>query len=97
MFGLNFLAGKASTQFGSASQFVEFDVLSKLVNKLNKCLNNIEKLCYKLIVLEMQEEINEDLQTSKVDIIKFKKKEISESLENSLKGVDYSYEIEKKN
>ena len=96
MFGLNFIAGKASTQFGSASKFVEFEALSKLVNKLNKCLYNIEKLCYNLLILEMQEEINEDLQTSKVDIIKIKKNEITQLLESNLKGVDYSFDIEKK-
>ena len=96
IFGLNFLAGRLSTEFGSASNFVEFEILTKLVNKLNKCLVNIEKLCYKLIVLEMQEEINIDLETSKIDIIKIKKKEISDLLENYLKEVDYSFDIEQK-
>ena len=96
MFGINFLAGKLSSQLGSASQFVEFEVLTKLINKLNKSLLNIEKICYKLLILEMQEEINVDLETSKIDIIKLKKKEISEMLGGYLKGVDYSVDIEKK-
>ena len=96
MFGLNFLAGKASSHLGTASKFVEFEELSVLVGKLNKCLFEIEKLCYKLIVLEMQEEINTDLETSKIDVIKLKKKEISDLLTNHLKGVDYSVDIEKK-
>ena len=96
IFGLNFLAGKASTQLGSASQFVEFEVLSKLIDKLNISLYRIEKLCFKLIILEMQEEINTDLETSKVDFIRIKKNEISEQLGIYLKGIDYSVEIEKK-
>ena len=96
IFGLNFLAGKVSVQLGSASQFVEFGVLSNLVDKLNKSLFRIEKLCYKLLILEMEEEINKDLETSKVEIIKKKKKDISELLEGYLKGVDYSIDIEKK-
>ena len=96
IFGINFLASKLSTQFGSASQFVEFDVLSKLVEKLNMHLFKIEKICFKLILLEMQEEINTDLETSKVDIIKMKKDEICNLLEMYLKGVNYSYDIEKK-
>jgi hypothetical protein len=96
MFGLNFLVGKVSSHLGTASQFVEFEELSVLVGKLNSCLFNIEKLCYKLIVLEMQEEINVDLETSKIDVIKLKKKEICDLLEVQLKGVDYSLDIEKK-
>ena len=44
----------------------------------------------------MQEEINIDLETSKIDIIKIKKKEISDLLENYLKEVDYSFDIEQK-
>ena len=44
----------------------------------------------------MQEEINKDLETSKVEIIKSKKKDISELLQVYLKGVDYSIDIEKK-
>ena len=96
IFGLNFLAGRLSTEFGSASNFVEFDILSKLVNKLNKCLVNIEKLCYKLLVLEMQEEINIDLETSKIDIIKIKKNEISDLLSNFLKEINYTADIEQK-
>ena len=96
IFGLNFLAGKASTQLGSASQFVEFEVLSKLIDKLNISLYRIEKLCFKLIIFEMQEEINTDLETSKVDFIRIKKNEISELLGVYLKGIDYSVEIEKK-
>ena len=44
----------------------------------------------------MQEEINTDLETSKVETIKIKKKEISDSLGVYLKGIDYSIDIEKK-
>ena len=96
IFGINFLTGKLSSKFGSASQLVEFKALSKLVESLNIHLNKIEKLCYKLIILEFQEEMNTDLETSKINIIKMKKEEISNLLEISLKGIDYSIDIEKK-
>ena len=96
IFGINFLAGKLSDRLTSKSQFVEFDILSKLVEKLNLHLYKIEKMCYKLIILELQEEINTDLETSKVNIIKAKKDEIGNLLEVYLKGVDYSLDIEKK-
>lgn len=95
VFGLNFLTSKMSTHLGSASNFVMFNELSKLVEKLNKNLFKIERYCYNLIILQLQEEMNIDLETSKIDIIGLKIKEIGEELDLYLKGVDYSIEIDK--
>ena len=75
----------------------EFNALSKLVDVLNQSLLKIEKTCYRLIVLELQEEIYSNLETSTVDIdIKMKKEEISNLLEVYLKGVNCPDNIEQK-
>ena len=97
IFGLNFLTQKASTEFGSASEMQEFNALSSLVEKLNASLLKIEKTCYRLIILELQEEIYSNLESSRVDLdISKKKEEISKLLENFLKGVECPEDIEKK-
>ena len=95
--GFNFLSQKASTELKSASSMQEFNALSKLVDVLNQSLLKIEKTCYRLIVLELQEEIYSNLETSTVDIdIKMKKEEISNLLEVYLKGVNCPDNIEQK-
>ena len=97
VFGLNFLTQKASSQLGSASEMQEFNALSSLVEKLNASLLKIEKTCYRLIILELQEEIYSNLESSRVDLdISKKKEEISKLLENFLKGVECPEDIEKK-
>ena len=96
-FGINFLTQKASSHLGSASEMQEFNALSSLVEKLNASLFKIEKTCYRLIILELQEEIYSNLESSRVDLdISKKKEEISKLLENFLKGVEYPEDIEKK-
>ena len=75
----------------------EFNALSSLVEKLNASLFKIEKTCYRLIILELQEEIYSNLESSRVDLdISKKKEEISKLLENFLKGVECPEDIEKK-
>jgi hypothetical protein len=97
IYGLNFLTQKASTELSSASQLQEFNALSNLVEKLNESLLKIEKTCYRLIILELQEEIYSSIETSQVDDdIKKKKDEISKLLETYLKGVECPADIEKK-
>lgn len=95
IYGLNYIAGKVSNKLGSASDMVEFGVLSSLVLKLNKSLFLIEKLCYKLIISEMMEEIKIDMGESKLDYIKNKKNEISDKLKIYLQGVDFDIDIKK--
>ena len=96
IFGLNFLTQRASNELNSASERQEFNALSNLVEKLNNSLLKIEKTCYKLIILELKEEIYSNLESSRVDMdIKKKKEEISKLLENFLKGVNCPEDIEK--
>ena len=96
IFGLNFLTQKVSDKLGEEGQMQEFNALSELVEKLNCSLLNIEKTCYRLIILELQEEIYSNIETSQVDIdIKKKKEEISKLLETYLKGIDYPEDIDK--
>ena len=97
IFGLNFLTQKASSELNSASDMQEFNALSSLVEKLNDSLLKIEKTCYRLIILELQEEIFSNLESSRVDTdIKKKKDEISKLLETFLKGVECPEDMEKK-
>ena len=97
IFGLNFLTQKASSELNSASDMQEFNALSSLVEKLNDSLLKIEKTCYRLIILELQEEIFSNLESSRVDTdIKKKKDEISKLLETFLKGVECPKDMEKK-
>ena len=97
IFGLNFLTQKASSELNYASDMQEFNALSSLVEKLNDSLLKIEKTCYRLIILELQEEIFSNLESSRVDTdIKKKKDEISKLLETFLKGVECPKDMEKK-
>ena len=97
IFGLNFLTQKASSELNTVSKMQEFNALSNLVEKLNDALLKIEKTCYRLIILELQEEMYSDIETSQVDVdIKKKKDEISNLLEIFLKGVECPEGIEKK-
>ena len=96
IFGLNFLTQRASSELSSASEMQEFNALSNLVEKLNNSLLKIEKTCYRLIVLELQEELYSNLESSRVDLnIQKKKEEISKLLEKFLKGVECPDDIEK--
>ena len=96
IFGLNFLTQKASDKLSEEGEMQEFNALSDLVEKLNSSLLKIEKTCYRLIILELQEEIYSNIETSQVDVdISKKKEEIAKLLETFLKGVECPEDIDK--
>ena len=96
IFGLNYLTGKVSSKLGEEGEMQEFKALSDLVEKLNNSLLTIEKTCYRLIILELQEEIYSNIETSQVDVDIIKKKEeITKLLQTYLKGVDCPEDIDK--